>query len=262
LSTLTASAYAERRRRAAELAADWPFAREVLTLYQALAEVQERAHEEALDSGLTDLGELPAFCAERVMPGVVDVTVAAGPERLVTAAQALLYGGDLGAPVASWLGGGDMDSFGAYFGRAAGQPVLEALVERGSVAGLGDGILSCPACGGLPQLAYHGLSDDALLTAPRRLVCSRCSSGWAYPRMVCAGCGEVDTAKLHVYTDSERFSHLRIDACDTCSRYLMAVELMKQPKAVPVVDELAALPLDLFARDRGLKKIVPNLIGM
>jgi FdhE protein len=196
------------------------------------------------------------------MPGVVEATVAAGPEPLVTAAQALLYGGDLGAPVERWLVGGELDSFGAYFGRAAGQPVLEALVERGSVAGLGDGILSCAACGGLPQLAYHGLSDDALLTAPRRLVCSRCSSAWAYPRMVCAGCGEADTSKLHVYSDTARFPHLRMDTCDSCNRYLMAVELMKQPKAVPVVDELAALPLDLFARERGLKKIVPNLMGM
>jgi hypothetical protein len=30
---------------------------------------------------------------------------------------------------------------------------------------------------------------------------------------------------------------------------------------VPEVDELAALPLDLFAAERGLFKITPNLMG-
>jgi FdhE protein len=261
VTTLTATAYGERRRRAAELTAAWPFATQVLTLYAALLPAQERAFAEALEAGLDDLGTVPAFCAERVMPGVLDATVGAGPEPLVTAAQALLYGGDLVAPVARWVAGEELDGFTAYFGRAAGQPVLEALVERGALSGLGDGLRHCPACGGPPQLAYHGLTDDPLLTAPRRLACSRCSTAWAYPRMVCAGCGEDDTAKLPIYRDQAQFPHLRLDACDSCRRYLLTVELVKQPAAVPLVDELAALPLDLYARDRGFSKIVPNLVA-
>lgn len=261
MTTLTATAYAERRRRAAELASEWAFATEVLTLYQGLLEVQEQAFAEALEADLTELGAVPGFCAERVMRGVIDATVAAAPEPLVGAAQTLLYGGDLGAPVAYWLGGEQLDGFTAYFGRAAGQPVLEALAERRILAGLGDGLRQCPACGGLPQLAYHGLTDDPLLTAPRRLVCSRCSTEWAYPRMVCAGCGEADTGKLQIYSDRESFPHLRVDACDSCRGYLLTVELVKQQAAVPMVDELAALPLDLYARDRGFTKIAPNLVG-
>lgn len=262
MSTFTATAYGERRRRTAELAEAWPFAGEVLTLYRALLEVQERAYEDARAAGLADLGEVPGFCAEQVLPRVVEATVAAAPEALAAAAQGLLYGADLGAPVARWLGGEQLDGFGTYFARAAAQPVLEALVERGALDGLGDGLRHCPRCGGLPQLAYHGLSDDALLTSPRRLVCARCSSEWTYPRLVCGGCGETDTAKLHVYSEPDRFPHLRVDACDGCRRYLLTVDLMKEPAAVPVVDELAALPLDLFAQERGFQKIVPNLVGM
>jgi len=30
---------------------------------------------------------------------------------------------------------------------------------------------------------------------------------------------------------------------------------------VPVVDELAAIPLDLYAREQGFSKITPNLMG-
>lgn len=61
--------------------------------------------------------------------------------------------------------------------------------------------------------------------------------------------------------DGPRFPHLRIDACTTCSRYLVSVDLGRDPRAVPAVDELAAIPLDLHAADRGFTKVVPNLMG-
>ena len=57
------------------------------------------------------------------------------------------------------------------------------------------------------------------------------------------------------------FPHLRIDACASCERYLLDVDLGRDPRAVPEVDELAALPLDLYAAERGLSKITPNLMG-
>jgi hypothetical protein len=262
VSVYTATAYEERRRRAAELASAWPFAGQVLTLYSALLEPQQEAYEEALRAGPADLGEVAGYCAERVIAGIVEATVAAAPEPLVASAQTLLYGGDLAAPVSRWLAGEELDAFTAYFARAAGQPVLEALVERGLLGGLGDGLLHCPACGGPPQLAYQGVSDDPLLTAPRRLVCSRCSTAWTYPRMVCAGCGEADTSRLHIYSEGERFPHLRVDACDSCRRYLLTVDLVKEPAAVPVVDEAAAIPLDLYARDRGFQKVASNQFGL
>jgi FdhE protein len=111
------------------------------------------------------------------------------------------------------------------------------------------------------QLSCHGLSDEALVTAPRSLVCSRCAQSWAYPRMVCAGCGNDDTSKLSIYSDHDLFVGLRLDACEACERYLVTVDRPKDREAVPVVDELVALPLDLYARERGFRKITPNLMG-
>jgi len=58
-----------------------------------------------------------------------------------------------------------------------------------------------------------------------------------------------------------RFPHLRIEACATCERYVIDVDLGRDREAVPDVDELAALPLDLFAADCGLTKITPNIMG-
>ncbi|HEY3183666.1 MAG TPA: formate dehydrogenase accessory protein FdhE, partial [Gaiellaceae bacterium] len=57
------------------------------------------------------------------------------------------------------------------------------------------------------------------------------------------------------------FPHLRIAGCSTCRRYLIEVDMARDPHAVPEVDELAALPLDLYAADEGLTKITPNLMG-
>jgi len=94
------------------------------------------------------------------------------------------------------------------------------------------------------------------------LLCCRCGESWIYPRMTCAGCGEQSTDQLPIFADAERLPHLRVDACQRCRRYLITVDCRKDPEAVPVVDELAALPLDLDARERGFTKIVPNLMAI
>jgi len=57
------------------------------------------------------------------------------------------------------------------------------------------------------------------------------------------------------------FPHIRIDACATCERYVIDVDLSRDSRAVPEVDELAAVPLDLYAAEHGLSKITPNLMG-
>jgi len=54
---------------------------------------------------------------------------------------------------------------------------------------------------------------------------------------------------------------MRVEACDSCRRYLLSIDLAAEPAAVPLVDEMAAIPLDLFARERGYAKIITNLMG-
>lgn len=79
--------------------------------------------------------------------------------------------------------------------------------------------------------------------------------------MTCAGCGESDSARLPIFQEQEQFPHVRVDGCQSCHRYLLTVDLRREPRAVPIVDEIAALPLDLHAVDQGLTKITPNLLG-
>jgi formate dehydrogenase accessory protein FdhE len=117
-------------------------------------------------------------------------------------------------------------------------------------------------CGGLPQLAIHSDTGEALLTGQRLLECSRCATRWVYARMTCVSCRETGGGRLPIFADESRLPHLRVDACEVCHAYLITVDTRKEPKAVPAVDEIVALPLDLIAADRGYTKITRNLVGL
>jgi len=67
--------------------------------------------------------------------------------------------------------------------------------------------------------------------------------------------------KLPVYSANE-IANVRVEACDTCHRYLKTVELTKDGHAVPVVDEIATIALNLWASEHGYAKIQTNLLGI
>jgi FdhE protein len=64
-----------------------------------------------------------------------------------------------------------------------------------------------------------------------------------------------------VYSATQ-FDHVRVEACDTCRRYIKTVDLTKNGHAVPVVDELATMPLNLWAQEHGYLKLQANLLGI
>ena len=281
---ISSDVWAERRRRVGELRSRQGFARQLLDFYGALLGVQERAFADAVavSPSAPDLG---AFVAEVVVTRVLDVSISTGPERL---RSDLIHRLQVEAPrrmVDRWIAGEDQPPVDRYVARAALGPVLEALpaATRGVCAGPRDA-RHCPECGGPPQLSYSAPAAEDLASGPRRLLCARCGASWIYARMTCPGCGEDASAKLPIFselgvTSGERgsvvrglpssaaldieavFPHMRIEACETCRRYLLSVDLAAEPRAVPLVDELAAIPLDLYARDRGFQKIITNLMG-
>ena len=75
------------------------------------------------------------------------------------------------------------------------------------------------------------------------------------------GCGEEDNGKLPVYTAAE-FDYIRVECCDTCKSYIKTVDLTKNGRAEPVVDEIASAPLDLWAQEHGYSKLQLNVVGL
>jgi Protein involved in formate dehydrogenase formation len=273
-----ASPWAARRARARELRERHPFASELLTLYLALLPVQEDAWSAVRESppGPT---RLAGWAAAHVVPAVVQATVAAGPPSLGEAARGRLADGTASDALAGWLAGEELDPVDRYLARASLAPVLEALGEGSGAACASvaaDGA-ACPRCGGLPQVSYVAATGESLVSGGRSLQCARCGCGWSCSRSICPACGESGEARLMTYAESwnggvasngagnaeapPMFPNLRIAGCETCHRYLIEVDLQRDARAVPEVDELTALPLDLHAADEGLTKLTPNLMG-
>ena len=143
-----------------------------------------------------------------------------------------------------------------FFTRACLQPVAENL-QLQLVEDTYSGNNVCPACGGLPQMAVLQPEGDA---AGRWLFCSFCLRQWAFRRLICPWCREEDKEKLPRYS-SEEWPAVHVEACDTCRRYLKAIDMTVDGLAVPLIDETAFSVLDVWAADRGYTKIVPNLMG-
>ncbi len=262
VASLANEAWARRRRRARQLTERYAFAAEFLRLYEALLDVQEPAFMTARDEQPAP-GRLAAYAADRVMGEVIKATIDAGPTALGAGVRERARAGDLNGLVAKWLAGEPQAPVDQYLARAAAAPVLEALGEvAGEVCSGGASHAGCPRCSGLPQLSYLTDAGETLVSGPRMLLCCRCGESWVYQRMTCPGCGEQTTSKLPIFADAERFPHLRADGCETCKRYLITIDLRKEPAAVPDVDELVALPLDLYVKERGFAKIVPNLMAI
>ena len=286
-AAVAAGLWTERRRRTAELRRRHIFARELLDFYGALLAVQQDAFDDARSASPPVAG-LIAYVAEMVVPGVVDVSVSAGPVKLRDAVAHRLETTDPRDFVAAWIRGEDQAMVDRYLARASVGPILEALGPEAAASCIGvRDQRHCPSCGGPPQLSYFALPAEDLAAGGRFLLCARCHDSWGYARMTCPGCGEDASSRLPIFneegtTSGERgsvvrglqgrldlgvaghkavFPHIRIEACDTCRHYLLNIDLAADLAAVPVVDELAALPLDLYAREQGFSKITPNLMG-
>jgi len=276
--------WSERRERASELAERWSFAAEVLGFYRALLDVQERAFDAALaDRPARD--RIAAYVVERTLPSVIDTSVASGPPAMTESVLSTFHEAELEPMVDAWLRGENLSAVERYLARASAGPVLEALSSSFERSFASDDNL-CPQCGGVPQLSYFAPSEEDLVTSHRHLVCSRCAWAWKFPRLMCASCGETENKALTIFgeigtTQAElseniikargggsasklppaQFPHMRVDGCKTCSKFLLSLDLERDRRSVPVVDEIAAIPLSLYAVEHGLSKIVPNLMG-
>jgi Protein involved in formate dehydrogenase formation len=274
-SGVETSPWAASRRRAEALRERYDFAADVLALYLALLDVWEESSPPSNGSGPEGVA---AWAAERVVPKVVAATSESGPKPLVEQLVALPVG-DRDATerlLTAWLRGDDLTPVERYLARATLRGIVPAVdvaaACRDDPAPRGG--RRCPECGGPPQLSVRADTGDSLVNGSRQLQCARCGHGWAYSGSTCASCGEARGGRRTVYAERRdgpqigrgevgdaTFPHLRIEACESCRHYLIDVDLGHDPRAVPEVDELAAVPLDLYASERGLTKITPNIMG-
>jgi len=137
------------------------------------------------------------------------------------------------------------------------QPYAEYLADHREIAILDGTPSTCPLCGGKPIVGVLRSEGDG---AKKSLICMLCAHEWAFRRIYCPACGEEREPQMAFYSAPE-IAHVRVDVCDTCHTYLKSIDLTKTGLAVAVVDELATIPLDLWAREHGYEKLQINLLG-
>ncbi len=116
----------------------------------------------------------------------------------------------------------------------------------------------CPVCGDEPVVA---ILRDAAHGARRSFACGLCLAEWPAPRLVCAACGEGEFAKLAVHRAAE-YPAARVDTCETCRAYIKTIDMTTDASSVPIVDDIATVALDLWARGQGYRRLRPNLLRL
>jgi FdhE protein len=265
----TKSGWDQRVDRAEELAKSFAYAAEVLNFYRELAFFQKALYQSLESSAYTPVeiaGSLPeswdVFALLPRFQPFLHLTAQAGPKPLAQLATELADAG----PAAweqlltdYWKGEivEDESSLSrSFFARAFLQPYAEYLAAGADpVTNYTRAV--CPFCSRKPVLGILRPEGDG---AKRSLLCSLCGTEWEFRRILCPACGEQDVEKLPIYTASES-EYIRVEACDSCNVYIKTIDLTKNGRAVPVVDELAAIPLSLWAADKGYTKLQSNLLG-
>ena len=247
-----------RIARASELSSKNAAVSELLGFYQRLARFQKNLYQVVASSADHDLSVLlPHF------PAFLELIRQAGSPALKEAAKDLEQASAeerLDLLTAFWqhqVGAGELPVEYEFFAHALLQPYAEYLAERTNSATEASPPL-CPFCGSKPQLAVLRPEGDG---AKRFLLCSLCGTEWFFRRLLCPNCAEENKDKLPVFTAKE-FDYVRLDACDTCHTYIKSIDLTKNGKAVPVVDELATVSLNMWAQENNYQKLQPNLFGV
>jgi formate dehydrogenase maturation protein FdhE len=225
----------QRAERARLLAERFPASRQILLFYAGLAEWQGQVKcstREELVSHFPSLLELVSRTAPRLL-------IEAAREFEPSQFEKLLRD--------YWESPG-VFSPKQFFARALLQPYA---------ANLPDGF-DCPWCLKPPQVGCLKPQGDGLAF---EIVCGLCLRGHPFPRSQCVGCNESSEKKLSALTAPD-FPHLRMQTCGACQAYLLIVDLSRDATAIPEVDELAGLPLDLWAVEHGFHKLQPNLAGI
>jgi formate dehydrogenase accessory protein FdhE len=265
--------YDARIRRAERLSSQHSFAAEFLDFYKHVAAFQKTLRANIASSSAVKSSRALAI----ELRGALDLTVLlphfrgflslieqhAPPALRKSAHQMSLLPLDswVASLEAYWEHAGKYDqqvgAFAQFLARAFLEPYAEFRAAQTPNPPVVMTMQVCPLCGARPLMGVLRVEGDS---GKRFLLCSFCSQEWEFRRILCPTCGEQAEGKLPVYV-AEQLPHIRVEACDTCKFYLRTVDLTKDGHAIPLVDDLAAIPLTLWAHEKGYSRLQPNLLG-
>jgi formate dehydrogenase maturation protein FdhE len=283
-------AWDQRIRRANELSSVYPFAAEALRFYVRLAALQRDLYKEferalAKSSSHLSIPSFPRFLGDELdipvlvprfstfLRGIAPIApmplaqaAATLAQKSPAAWQSLMvdfWNPELRPELATAGAHDEPDAGEAMIAEQSLvwlflQPYAQYLAARRGPTLIKGTPSHCPLCGAKPIVAVLRPEGDG---AKKSLICMLCAHEWTFRRIYCPACGEERETQVGFYSAPE-IAHVRVDVCETCYTYLKSVDMTKTALAVPIVDELATLPLDLWARENGYTKLQMNMLGI
>jgi FdhE protein len=256
---MRAPSWDRRIARAGELSREQPAAAELLAFYQVIARFQKNVYHQVGASADHDLSMLlPHFSA------LISLVKTTGSAALRETAKAMIDSSPadrMDLLIAVWQHEAEskqLPNEQVFFAHALLQPYAESVAKPTAASNGTNQIPLCPFCGSRPQVAAMRPEGDG---AKRSLICSMCATEWNFKRVACPNCGEENKDRLPVYI-ADAIDYVRVDACDSCHTYMKSIDLTKNGHAIPVVDEIATISLNLWAEENNYQKFGPNLFGM
>lgn len=260
--------WSQRVRRAGELVNRYPDTAEVLDFYRQILEFQQALYAELstrlspdLESRVSFRERLDLETAMCKLPELLSLVQESGPTKLAAeAAEISRAPSDQQRQVLlDFLLTTDFDQqkSSSFYPRLLFQPHAEYLAAAAAKSLSGFSGFLCPVCQAKPQLVVLRPEGDG---GKRFLVCSFCLTEWEFRRILCPSCREENYQHLPRYS-AEDMLPVRVEACDTCKHYLKSVDMTIDGLAAPIVDEIATVPLDLWAVEHGYTKVASNLMG-
>jgi formate dehydrogenase accessory protein FdhE len=265
--------YRARIERAEVLSSQHAFARKILDFYRHVARFQEGMYEQlpkiwgkkTVAPAYGDLrSELNLSVVLKSFDKFLSLVESEAPKPLAAQARLLRTQGETRwAELLTeyWKEGllesSSLEQMEEFLARAFFQPYAEFIMSAMLPPVLTMTVCRCPRCNSLPLLGVLRPEGDG---GKRFLQCAFCSQEWEFRRILCAHCGEEREKELPVYV-AEAFPHIRVECCETCKHFLRTIDLTRDGNAVPLVDDLAAIPLHLWAEENGYKRIQGNLLG-
>ena len=272
---MTRGRWDERIARARQLSATYPFAEEILRFYERIVAAQAQVYTRLLAACGDERVSRPAGSLREeldltvLLPelrGFLGIVERHAPPPLSATARELAGNGSEAwvALLTGWWSNPNSEATSnladeaRFCARAFLEPYAQFLAEHTEPPVIEQTPSVCPLCAAKPQLGVLRPEGDG---ARRSLLCSLCTTEWVYGRIGCPACGEGSETRLAIYI-AEELPHMRVEACEVCHSYIKTVDLLKNGHAVPIVDEIAAVPLDLWAQENNYTKLQANLLGM
>jgi formate dehydrogenase maturation protein FdhE len=257
-------AFARRAERAGSLAGQsssgaalLDFAAGLYRAQGALASAIERAQAGRAFTGILER-DLPGFAGQLDL--VLAFAADKGPAPLAETARTWRQS-DCGPQLQAFWGG-ERSGRQHYLQRALLRPYVEVLAALGVTPEAGASADGCRFCGGAPWIACRrpraAIDGDG---AQRVLGCALCGGEWVVNRICCPACDEQNPDKLPCF-QSDRHPAVRVEACATCRGYLKSIDLAIDGRAIPEVDDLLSLSMDLWAGEEGYARLEPGLAGI